>query len=184
MLVSAGAEGTIAVWDAEVGALDIRLCGHLGAVNCVSVHPITSEVIASGGEDHSVRLWDLRDVDPSSAMAKLSREKSIGLNLPHYTLKGHEGGVAAVQFTTDGQLLASASKDCQVRIWVPNLENPVLLKKFLAHEAWIRDLTWAYDQHVLFTCSTDGMVFAWDVPKKHHLKVGVAPKKGKKRYQN
>lgn len=182
MLISVGAEGTVAVWDAEVGALDSRLCGHLGAVTCADVNPAISEVIATGGEDHTVRLWDLRDLEPGTSAAKISREKAIGLNLAHYTLKGHEGGVVQVKFMTDGRLLASASKDCEVRIWIPDLGNPVLLKRFLAHEAWIRDLSWAHDQKLIFTCSTDGMVYAWDVPRKYHFKGMVLNKKGNKRY--
>uniref|UniRef100_A0A7S0FBY3 Uncharacterized protein n=1 Tax=Pyrodinium bahamense TaxID=73915 RepID=A0A7S0FBY3_9DINO len=181
MLVSVGAEGTVAVWDAEVGALDTRLCGHLGAVNCLAINPTISEVIATGGEDHTVRLWDLRDVDPASQAAKQSREKTIGLNLAHYTLKGHEGGVVAIDFTSDGRLLASGSKDCEVRIWIPDLQNPVLLKRFVAHEAFIRDLHFAVDQTLLYTCSTDGMIFAWGVPQKWRYK--MAKKKGKQKYE-
>lgn len=170
MIVSVGAEGSIAVWDGESGAMDCRLMGHIGAVTCVSISPVNSELIATGGEDHTVRMWDLRDVEPGTAAAKQSREKSIGLNLPHYTLKGHTDGISSVKFTGDGKLLASGSKDCEVRIWVPNPQNPVLYAKFVAHEAWIRDLAWTSSQDILFTGSSDGMVYAWQVPSKYRSK--------------
>jgi len=183
MLVTAGAEGTLAIWDAEVGSLDCRLCGNLGRVNCVSINPAMPEAIATGGEDCTVRLWDLRELEPSSASAKLSREQPRGLNLAHFTLRGHDEGVAAVRYTQDGQLLASGSKDCEVRIWLPDLSNPSLLRHFQAHQSWIRDLSWTHDQHVLFTCATDGMVYAWDVPKKYHLK-DAKQRKGSHRYAN
>lgn len=173
MLVSVGAEGSIATWDADTGALDCRLMGHIGAVTCVAVNPINSELLASGGEDHTVRLWDLRDVEPGTAAAKQSRDKTIGLNLPHFTLKGHTDGVSSVKFTGDGKLLASVSKDCDVRIWVPNYQNPVLYAKFTAHEAWIRDLAWSSNQDLLFTGSSDGMVYAWQVPSKYRAKAKV-----------
>merc|ERR1712032_371730 len=137
MIVSVGAEGSIAIWDGEVGALDCRLMGHLGSVTCVDVNPRNSEVIATGGEDYTVRLWDLQDVEPGSSAAKESREKIWGLNLKHYTLKGHEGAVVTVRFLGDGQLLASGSKDCEVRVWVPDLQNPLLLKRFVAHEDFL-----------------------------------------------
>merc|ERR1719162_1445467 len=75
MLVSVGAEGSVAVWDAEAGTLDCRLMGHIGQVTCVSVSPTNSEIVATGGEDHTVRLWDLKDVEPGSNMAKRSCEK-------------------------------------------------------------------------------------------------------------
>eukprot|EP00437_Effrenium_voratum_P048243 CAMPEP_0181535344 /NCGR_PEP_ID=MMETSP1110-20121109/74207_1 /TAXON_ID=174948 /ORGANISM="Symbiodinium sp., Strain CCMP421" /LENGTH=364 /DNA_ID=CAMNT_0023666721 /DNA_START=39 /DNA_END=1131 /DNA_ORIENTATION=- len=161
MLLSCGAEGSIAVWDADSGNLDCRLMGHIGVVSSVAVCPTNSELLATGGEDHTVRLWDLRDIEPSSQLARMSREKVTGVNLAHFTLKGHEGGISRVRFTGDGQLLASVSKDCSVRIWVPSLFNPLLLAKFTAHEAWIRDVAWSPDQKSLFTGAADGMVFAW-----------------------
>jgi len=186
MLVSVGAEGAISVWDAETGTLDVRFMGHIGPVTCLSVCPTNSELIASGGEDHTVRLWDLKDVDPGSASAKTSREKVTGINLPHFTLKGHEGGISELRFCGDGQLLASASKDCEVRIWVPSTTNPVLCAKFPAHEAWVRDLAWTADQHFLFSASSDGMIFAWQVPKKYRVREEFPgsgrPKSGSGRY--
>lgn len=171
MLTSVGAEGTIAIWDSVTGALDCRLMGHIGSVTSVAVSPITDELIATGGEDHTVRLWDLHDIEPGSMNAKASREKPIGFNLPHFTLKGHEGGVSAVRFCGDGALLASASKDCDVRIWNPCRKAPSLIHKIAnCHEAWVRDLCWPRDQHHLYTASTDGLIFAYTVPHKYHTK--------------
>lgn len=170
MLLSVGSEGTIAVWDSESGALDCRLMGHIGAITCCSISPIADEFIATGGEDHTVRLWDLKDIEPGGMNAKASREKAIGFNLPHFTLKGHEGGVSSVKFTGDGRLLASGSKDCEIRIWNPSRKAPSLIHKFLAHEAWVRDLCWQRDQSHLYSGSTDGLVFAWQVPHKWHVK--------------
>lgn len=170
MLVSVGADCTVAVWNASTGALDCRLCGHLGAINSIAVSPSQEELLATGGEDHTVRLWDLRDLEPGSSMAQQSREKPYGYNLQHFTLKGHVGAVSVVRFCADGRLLASASKDCEVRIWNPDMRNPTLNAKFVAHESWIRDLQWTLDQRYMFTASTDGLIFAWHVPKKYHIK--------------
>lgn len=181
LMVSVGAEGTLAVWDTEEGILDLRLMGHIGQVNCCDFCPHNEELIATGGEDHTVRLWDLADVEPGSTAAKESRKNPSGLNLAHFTLKGHEGGVAAVRFIGDGQLLASGSKDSGIRIWLPSLTNPTLAFKWTAHEAWVRDLQWVADQKHLYTAGSDGMVFAWEVPKQYHTVVKPAKKAGKKK---
>lgn len=157
--------------------------GHIGTVTTVAVCPTNSELLATGGEDHTVRLWDLRDIEPSSQLARMSREKVMGINLAHFTLKGHEGGVSRVRFTGDGQLLASVSKDCSVRVWIPSLFNPLLLAKFIAHEAWIRDVSWSPDQKSLFTAGSDGMVFAWEVPSKYHAQVQKGRASGSRKYK-
>jgi len=184
MLVSVGGEGTIAVWDSKSGNLDCRLIGHLGGVNSVDVSPITSELIATGGEDQTVRMWDLRDIDPTSNIAKESREKTIGMNLAHFTLKGHEAGVTVVRFCTDGQLLASASSDCEVRIWNPNIQNPTLNVKFLAHHAEVRSIAWTVDQSLFFTAAGDGLVWAWQIPKRYRIKDrSYAQRRGAAKYQ-
>jgi len=182
MLVSVGAEGTVACWDTADSnpSLDCRLMGHLGAINCCDVCPHNEELLVTGGEDHTVRLWDLSDVDPGSTAAKNSRTNPLGLNLAHFTLKGHEGGVVAVRFCNDGRLLASCSKDCGVRIWLPSLTNPTLAFKWMAHEAWIRDLQWTNDQKFVYTAGSDGMIYAWGVPKTYHAVVNKE-KPGKKK---
>jgi WD40 repeat protein len=169
MLASVGADGTLCVWDTTEGALDVRLMGHIGTITCVAVSPRYNDLIASGGEDHTVRLWDLKDIEPGCMNAKASREKAIGHNLPHFTLKGHEAGVMAVTFMGDGHLLASAAKDCEIRVWNPSKKGPTLHHKILAHEAWVTDLCFTLDQHQLFSGSTDGLIFAWQVPHKYHI---------------
>jgi len=170
MLVSSGAEGTIAVWDSHSGALDCRIMGHIGSITCVALSPARDELLASGGEDHTVRLWDLGDLQPGTENATASREQPHGFALPHYTLKGHEGGIQCVRFLGDGKLLASASKDCEIRIWNPDLKKGPTLNHTIAcaHEAWVSELCWGCDQTSLYSASTDGLIFSWVVPKKYH----------------
>jgi WD40 repeat protein len=178
MLVSSGAEGTIAVWNVQDGSLDCRINGHIGQITCVAISPAQDELLASGGEDHTVRLWDLGDLQPGKEDTMASREKPHGHALAHYTLKGHEGGIQCVRFIGDGRLLASASKDCEIRIWNPDLKKgPTLSHKIAcAHEAWVSEICWGSDQKEFFSASTDGLIFSWGVPKKYHTK----HKKGKK----
>mmetsp|Transcript_29023 Transcript_29023/g.52868 ORF Transcript_29023/g.52868 Transcript_29023/m.52868 type:complete len:403 (-) Transcript_29023:38-1246(-) len=167
MILSCGAEGTLALWDTRSGDMEFRLCGHVGQCTTIDVNQHNDKMIATGGDDNTVRLWDLNDIPKGSSAAQKSKEKAGGYNLEHFTLKGHTAGIARVRFCGDGKLLASCSKDCEVRVFNPDFTNPTLNHKFTAHEAWVRDICWTADQAYLFSASTDGLIYAWEVPKKY-----------------
>jgi len=57
------------------------------------------DMIASGGQDHTVRLWDTR----------------TGKQL--HCFMGHRGGVTSVRFSADGKRLVSTSDDATVVVW-------------------------------------------------------------------
>src|SRR5205807_92665 len=80
----------------------VSFTGHQGAVNAVCAVTVdTRSLLASGGDDGSVRVWDPQAGD----------ELSI--------LEGHGFGVNAVCAVTSGtrSLLASGGGDRSVRVW-------------------------------------------------------------------
>ena len=74
------------------------LRGHAAGVKCVEWVG-SGGLLASGGNDHCVRLWNARD---HSAVA---------------VMRGHESRVWQLTASTDGRQLASASADGTVRVW-------------------------------------------------------------------
>jgi WD40 repeat protein len=95
-LASAGADGTVRLWDTTTGAEQV-LRGHTHFVRVVAFSP-DGRRLASGGQDHVVRLWDLE-----------TRRATA--------LEGHTGWVTTAVFSHDGRFLVSASDDETVRRW-------------------------------------------------------------------
>ena len=77
------------------------------------------------------------------------------------TLTGHTNSVVAVQFSPDGQHLASASGDSTVRLWDLSTQTP--LKTFTGHRDWVLCLAWSPDGRYLASGSRDGQVRVWTV---------------------
>jgi hypothetical protein len=82
------------------------LRGHENAVYSVAFSP-DGQTLASGSEDSTIRLWDLRQ--PAAAPT---------------VLHGHGNMVSSVAFSPDGQTLASGSGDQTIRFWDGRTEIP------------------------------------------------------------
>ena len=72
--------------------------GHEGTVLSLAISP-DSQMLATGGEDQMIRLWDI----PSGR--------------PLARWEGHEGGVTALAFRPDGRGLVSGSSDGVLKLW-------------------------------------------------------------------
>lgn len=102
LLVTAGEDHTVRVWDTATGAQVSLFTGHEGYVNFCTFSS-DGQRIASGGDDGRLRLWDVFGSSTPTTGAE------------HF---GHLGSVSSVNYTPDGKSLFSSSGIGEVRNWV------------------------------------------------------------------
>lgn len=110
--------------DLKSGSSTHSLAGHSGSVLSVTWHPKHEYILASGGSDGAVRVWDVRR--SASSLGVLDMDDAVGI--AGYDGKGtrarrrergkaHNGAANGVTWTDDGQYLVSVGHDERMRVW-------------------------------------------------------------------
>jgi ribosomal RNA-processing protein 9 len=156
---SGGKDSRVIVWDVETGAkvasmrpavyeprfrADPALApGHVGHVRAVSLADAQGgNIVASGGEDGLVRIWDARTGKQVDA------------------LRGHRGPVNALAFRSGSMQLFSASQDRTVKIW--DVNDMAYVETLFGHGAEICGLDSLVKERAV-SCGRDGTMRLYKV---------------------
>lgn len=151
VIVSAGWDKLVKVWNLTNCKLRTNLIGHTGYLNTVTVSPDGS-LCASGGKDGTARLWDLNE----------------GKHL--YSLEAGDI-INSLVFSPNRYWLCAATNS-SIKIWdlesksvVADLNKNVPEFGAKSLNPACTSLAWSADGSVLFAGYTDNAVRAWEVAR-------------------
>ncbi len=157
-LLSASHDNTLKIWsardgDAEThfvptGTLLKTLRGHSGQVRGAAFSPHDRNMVASGGYDHQVRLWNV---------AQYAEDRTI----PGQFLRGHGDAVLAASFSPHGDSVVTASRDRTAKTW--NAKTGEELHNFREGHLYLASGGVFYpDGNHVATAAIDGSVSVWN----------------------
>jgi WD40 repeat protein len=132
--------------------------GHNGAVYSARFSP-NGELVATGGYDKLVMIWNPSDVQPVDIDRRLKGEPDPKAS--YLQLAGHDKPVRCVAFSPNGELVVSGSEDNSIRVWdVANGESRKVLR---GHGSAVRSCMFSLDGKSVLSGSEDQSVRVWNV---------------------
>ncbi len=123
------------------------LNGHKDHVLAVAVSS-DGRVIASGGRDHLIKVWDVRTHQVID------------------TLEGHRGAVSALAFRHGSRDLYSGSYDRTVKVW--NCEDMGYVETLFGHQSEVTSID-ALSKERCVSGGNDQTARLWKIPEETHL---------------
>jgi len=154
-LASTSADGSARIWtvpsdtdlreakapDQVKAANPLTLSGHKGAVSALAITP-DGQTLITGGDDATVRLWNLSDGAPAR------------------TIEGHSAPVLALAVSPDGHSLLSGSADKLARLF--DLAKGTQRTVLTGHLAPVRAVGFAPKGDQVVTAGEEGGLKVWD----------------------
>lgn len=169
LLATASEDQTVKIWQVDAGAQPPRcihtLRGHTGRVRAVAFQPVTAPsyhshrpLIASGGDDGSIILWNIDDGQPAQV------------------LRGDVGTIRTLTFVPHSDLLISGGSDHKITVW--DLRTGRIQNQWVGHGHDVNNVACLPNGQVLISGGRDAKVHFWRLPvaaRTHTLRAHSAP---------
>ncbi|CAG9838011.1 unnamed protein product [Diabrotica balteata] len=194
-IFTSSTDHTLGLWDVATSQRIKKYKGHTTFVNCVQGARRGPQLMCSGGDDNTVKVWDTR-----------KKQSVFSINTPYqttavcfsdtteeifsggidneirvwdmrtyellYCLRGHTDTITGLSLSADGSYLLSNSMDNSLRIWDVRPYAPVerCLKIFNGHqhnfEKNLLRCAWSPDGSKITCGSADRFVYIWDTTSR------------------
>ncbi len=126
----------------------------IAAGAAIPVVAVTTDgkLLAAGGADNQIRLYNLADGKPGPVLA------------------GHAGPISSLKFTTDNAKLVSGSADKSIRVW--NAADGAPLAR-IDTPAAVTSLTLSADSLQIISGGADNLIRVWSVPAAPTKQLGA-----------
>lgn len=189
-LISGSADKSVANWDVEMQKIVRKYKGHTGIVHAVATPARTRDLLASVGDDGTVRVWDQRSKEEmrivegkypvTSVCFDLNGDRvffggidntirmySVGEDTVEEEIHGHQDTISSLELSHDGAYLMSNSFDETLRIWdIRGNAQQRLAKTMSGHsqgnEKTLTRGCWSRDGLYVSCGSIDRCVYIWD----------------------
>ncbi|KAJ3646375.1 hypothetical protein Zmor_023965 [Zophobas morio] len=194
-IFTASTDHTLGLWDLPTGQRIKKYKGHTTFVNSVQGARRGPQLMVSGSDDTTVKLWDIRkkqaittfnsnyqvvavefnDTAEQIFSAGIDNDIKVWDIRNHeiiYTLKGHTDTVTGLSLSPDGSYLLSNSMDNSLRIWDvrPYAPQERCVKVFTGHqhnfEKNLLRCSWSKDGSKVSAGSADRFLYIWDTTSR------------------
>ncbi|VDP11397.1 unnamed protein product, partial [Soboliphyme baturini] len=198
VLFTCSTDKTIRLWDLETGICRRKFKGHASFVNSCFPARRGPEIVCSGSDDGTIKLWDSRKKDPVQSFENYYQVTTVTFNDTAeqivsggidndikvwdlrktdlaYQMRGHTDTVTGLELSPDGTHVLSNSMDCTVRAWDIRPFAPEMrcTKVFLGvqhnFEKNLLRCCWSPNGSRVSAGSADRFVYIWDVPSRRIL---------------
>ncbi|WP_202921038.1 protein kinase domain-containing protein [Anatilimnocola aggregata] len=162
MLVSAGNDNVVCLWDVPDHKLVKKFRGHASRVAIARFAP-GGDRIASAGLDRFVKLWRI---------SQYEEMKILGGRVLH----GHRDSILGAAFSPDGNTVVTASRDKTASAW--NAATGERLRTYDEGHQYLASAAWCFpDGKRVLTAAADNSSRIWDVATgaQQAVLVGTGP---------
>lgn len=152
-LALSSSAGVVWIYNLADCSLSATLLGHTKGISAIAFSPNDSNILASGSDDLSIRVWNI------------STQKCLRV------LKKHTFHVTTLQFNSKGNVLISGSADETIVVW--DLAQGRSLRTLAAHSDPVSSISLSPDDSIIASASHDGLMRLFDTETGQCLKTLV-----------